>query len=142
MKQLPHVDERHREREVALQLLYQWEITGGGGVVPTVETYGSFETTPEKQRFIASALAKGTAAHLDVIDPLIAASTDHWRVSRMVVLDRMIMRLAVYEFLYAGTPRPVVIDAALELAKTFSSEEAVAFINGILDTIRRRLDDE
>ncbi len=142
MKQLPHVDERHREREVALQLLYQWEITGGGGVVPTVETYGSFETTPEKQRFIASALAKGTAAHLDVIDPLIAASTDHWRVSRMVVLDRMIMRLAVYEFLYAGTPRPVVIDEALELAKTFSSEEAVAFINGILDTIRRRLDDE
>lgn len=141
MKQHSSVDERHREREVALQLLYQWEITGGG-VVPAVESYGSFETTPEKQRFIASALAKGTAAHLDVIDPLIAASTDHWRLSRMVVLDRMIMRLAVYEFLYAGTPRPVVIDEALELAKTFSGEEAVAFINGILDTIRRRLDDE
>ena len=80
--------------------------------------------------------------HLDVIDPLIVASAAHWRLSRMSVLDRMIMRLAVYEFLYASTPRPVVIDEALELAKTFSGEEAVGFVNGVLDAIRRRLDED
>ena len=135
-------DERHRGREAALQLLYQWEISGAGDMDAAIESVWSLHPAPNKRRVVAAALAKGTADHLDVIDPLIVASAAHWRLSRMSVLDRMIMRLAVYEFLYASTPRPVVIDEALELAKTFSGEEAVGFINGVLDAIRRRLDED
>ena len=135
-------DERHRGREAALQLLYQWEISGAGDMDAAIESIWSLHPAPDQRRVVAADLAKGTADHLDVIDPLIVASAAHWRLSRMSVLDRMIMRLAVYEFLYASTPRPVVIDEALELAKTFSGEEAVAFINGVLDAIRRRLDED
>ena len=135
-------DDRHRGREVALQLLYQWEISGAADMDAAIESCWSLQPAPDRQRLVAADLAKGTADHLDVIDPLIEASAEHWRLSRIVVLDRMIMRLAVYEFLYARTPRPVVIDEALELAKTFSGEEAVGFINGVLDAIRRRLDEE
>ena len=135
-------DERHRGREAALQLLYQWEISGADDMDVAIESVWSLHPAPDTHRVVAADLAKGTAEHLDVIDPLIVASAAHWRLSRMAVLDRMIMRLAVYEFLYASTPRPVVIDEALELAKTFSGEEAVGFINGVLDAIRRRLDED
>ena len=71
---------------------------------------------------------------------MIAEAAEHWRIERMAVLDRLVLRLAVYEFLHeADTPAKVIINEALELARTFSTDEAVKFINGILDAIRRRL---
>lgn len=138
-------DDRHRGREAALQLLYQWEIGGAADLAAdlneAIQTFWSLHPAPETRRAFATELVKGTTAHLGVIDPLIAASAEHWRLSRMAVLDRLIMRLAVYEFLYAAaTPRAVVIDEALELAKTFSSDEASGFINGVLDEVKRKLD--
>lgn len=134
-------DKRHRGREAALQLLYQWEITGAADIEGAIESFALLQPAAD-ERAAAADLAKGTAAHLGAIDPLIEASAEHWRLSRMAVLDRMIMRLAVYEFLHASTPRAVVIDEALELAKTFSGDEAVAFINGVLDDVRRKLDED
>ena len=78
---------------------------------------------------------------LDAIDPLIADTTDRWRPERMAVLDRLILRMSVCELLRdQGTPAAVVINEALELARTFSTEESVRFINGMLDAIRKKLE--
>jgi N utilization substance protein B len=92
-------------------------------------------------RAFAEGLVRGTVADLARIDPLIAGTAEHWRLSRMAVVDRLILRMATYEFLREGTPRNVVINEALELAKTFSTEESARFINGILDAIKQKLDE-
>ena len=84
-------------------------------------------------------LVKGTIEHLATIDPLLESSADNWRLERMAVVDRLIMRMAVYELVHTETPKAVVIDEALELAKTFSGDEAVPFVNGILDGVSRQL---
>jgi N utilization substance protein B len=88
-------------------------------------------------------LALGAISHLDEIDDLIKRRAENWRISRMAVVDRNILRLAIYEFLYEGdTPKTVVINEALEIARKFSTFEATQFINGILDAIKRDLDTE
>lgn len=137
----PHEPTRRQSREAALQLLYQSEI----GKIPidvALETFDRLEFIPSQREF-ATWLARGTAAHLKDIDPLIKRSAQHWRLARMAVIDRLIMRIAVFEFLYAhDTPRAVVIDEAMELARTFSAHEAVFFVNGVLDDIKRHLDGE
>ena len=80
-----------------------------------------------------------TQANLAKIDPLIVETAEHWRLSRMAALDRIILRLAIGEFLDGSTPRNVIINEALELAKTFSGDESVKFINGILDAVKRKM---
>jgi len=82
-------------------------------------------------------LVRGTLAERDRIDAMIASHSEHWRVERMPVVDRNVLRMAVYEMTELGTPAPVVIDEALLLARRFSTEESVAFINGVLDAIRK-----
>ena len=139
-------DTRHRAREAALQMLYQWEV----GRMPIDEvcrtfwTGGPAGTAPaENIREFAALLASGVAANTIALDPLIVDAADHWRLERMNVMDRLILRLAVYEFLYEReTPSRVIINEALELARTFSTDDAVRFINGLLDAIRRRLERE
>ena len=136
--------ERHRGREAALQLLYQWEIGRfeANDFDDAVDLFWTVHPAPRARRDFATALVKGTTAHLAVIDPLIERNAANWRLARMAVIDRLIMRLAIYEFLHADTPSPVVIDEALELAKTFSADQAVGFVNGVLDGVRRELEDE
>ena len=81
--------------------------------------------------------------HVAELDPLIVDAADNWRIERMNVLDRLILRLAVYEFLHEPeTPGKVIINEALELARSFSADDSVRFINGILDAIRRTLSRE
>lgn len=137
-------DRRHRAREAALQVLYQWDV-GRGDVDRASETFFTWQW-PDKEpasdaiREFASALARDTVARLDVIDPLIAETAERWRPERMAVLDRLILRLATCELLRdPATPPPVVINEALELARTFSTEESVKFINGMLDAIRKKV---
>lgn len=135
---------RRRARQAALQILYQWEV-GRTPIAEAVETYWLMESDappPDVRRF-AVALALGTVTGLDRIDAILAASTENWRVARMAAVDRLILRMAVHEFL-AGheTPRPVIINEALELARTFSGDQSVAFVNGVLDAIRRKLEDD
>lgn len=136
---------RHRARESALQILYQWEI-GGSEVGQAVETFFGLqwsdqEPAPDELRVFASELAHDTVHRLPTIDPLIADTAERWRPERMAVLDRLILRMAVCELLRdAETPPAVVINEALELARTFSTEDAVKFINGMLDGVRKKLE--
>ena len=131
---------RHRSRDLALQVLYQCEITQLK-LATALKTFWSVNTTTESGGPYALLIAEGTIEHLDEIDPLIAKSLEHWRPSRLVLLDRLILRMAVFEFLYTSeTPKPVVINEALELARTFSADDSVAFINGVLDDIRIKLE--
>lgn len=136
-------DPRHRAREAALQILYQWEV-GRTSIDTAAETFFELqwnEVKPpsEKVRDFATTLASDTVRRVDEIDGLIAASAENWRPERMAVIDRLILRMAVCEFLGDNTPKAVVIDEALELARTFSTEDAVKFINGMLDGIRRKM---
>jgi N utilization substance protein B len=138
---------RRRAREAALQMLYQWEV----GRLSMFEVRQTFWTNAadtgdpmaEDQRTFAMALADGAASQVPHLDPIIAEAAQHWRIERMNVMDRLILRLAVYEFLHErDTPAKVIINEALELARTFSSDDAVRFINGILDGIRKKLERE
>jgi len=132
---------RHRARESALQMLYQWEV----GRIPIADVCARFWSespvdvpADQETRAFASHLAEGVVAHVDEIDPQITEAADHWRIERMQVMDRLILRLAVYEFQFeTDTPGKVIINEALELARTFSADDSVRFINGILDAIRR-----
>jgi N utilization substance protein B len=140
-------DERHRAREAALQILYQWEI-GKGEVSQVAESFFRLQwpnanPAPDALREFASALATDTVTELGAIDPLIAETAERWRPERMAILDRLILRMAICELRRdRETPPAVVINEALELARTFSTEEAVKFINGMLDAIRKKLDVE
>ena len=134
--------ELHRGREAALQLLYQWEIGRIGEPGPDAgDLYWIAHPAPESRQAFATALARGTAARAAAIDPLIASHARNWRLSRMAVLDRLILRMAVYEIECGRTPPLVVIDEAIELAKTFSGEQSAGFVNGVLDSVRREIAD-
>jgi N utilization substance protein B len=93
-------------------------------------------------REFATRLAAGTLSRLESLDERIRSRAEHWRIPRMAIVDRNILRLAVYEFLYEPTPRTVAINEALEIARRFSTYEATQFINGILDAIKRDLDEQ
>ena len=138
-------DPRHRAREAALQILYQWDV-GRGDVDGAAETFFTHQwpnadPPSDELRAFASALAHDAVARLEDVDQLIAETAANWRPERMAVLDRLILRMAACELLRdPETPPAVVINEALELARTFSTEESVKFINGMLDAIRKRID--
>jgi len=136
--------ERHRWREAALQLLYQWEIgrLDRAGLDDASELYWEVHPGPEGSRAFARTLVIGTTEHVEEIDPLLEASTENWRLSRLAVVDRLIMRMAVYELVYSDTPPAVVIDEALELARTYGGEQTVPFVNGVLDNVFRTLEQQ
>lgn len=139
-------ESRHRGRETAIQMLYQWEV-GKTAMDDVRKTFwvgpASDDALAEEHRAFAVSLAEGVSARVAEIDPIIGEAAEHWRIERMNVMDRLILRLAVYEFLHeAETPAKVVINEALELARTFSNDDSVRFINGILDAIRRKLQRE
>ena len=138
-------EERRRAREAALQMLYQWEV-GRADVDEVADTYwsigqpGARVASPAVREF-ASSLFRATVRSVSEVDPLISEAAEHWRLSRMATIDRLVLRIAVCELTRdADTPPAVVINEALELARTFSGEEAVGFVNGVLDAVRRRLE--
>ena len=138
-------DPRHRAREAALQILYQWEI-GGRAAEEAADTFFTRqwpdeEEPPDDLRAFATRLAVETVDRLRVADALIADTAKRWRPERMAVLDRLILRMAICEMLRTDEiPAPVVINEALELARTFTTEESVKFINGMLDAIRKKIE--
>jgi N utilization substance protein B len=129
---------RRKSRQRALQILFLWDARRQ----PLGETLDSYydalfaEERPQRDAFAAT-LVHGTVEHLGQIDELIGKHAEHWRLERMPAVDRNILRLAVYEMIHAGTPAAVSIDEALELARKFSSEESVQFLNGVLDAVHR-----
>lgn len=133
---------RHAAREAALQILYSWQI---GGASPDQAVLAFFtEHAPDADdmvRGFADQLVHGTIAELAALDPLIEQHSQHWRLQRLAVIDRLILRLATWELTHAPeTPAAVVIDEAIELARTFSTDESVRFVNGVLDAIRKTLE--
>jgi N utilization substance protein B len=137
---------RRKARECALQMLFAADL-GGAAVRPDdlVRSYWEELGEPEMDegaREFATRLAVGALAHLEELDDRIRSRAEHWRISRMAVVDRNILRMAVYEFLHEQTPRTVAINESLEIARRFSTYEATQFINGILDAIKRDLDRE
>jgi transcription antitermination protein NusB len=144
---------RHRSRQRALQVLYQWDMTKR----PIDETIGAFydtlhaegapgepaeepdeDASQDRDEFMEE-LAKGASEMATDIDHRISAKSAHWKLERMPVVDRNILRLAIYEISRHDTPPAVVIDEALELARQLSGEESVAFINGVLDAVHKEI---
>ncbi|MFP5261849.1 MAG: transcription antitermination factor NusB [Blastocatellia bacterium] len=133
---------RRKARVCALQMLFQYDISRPRVDELTRTYWDSFgEDMMDVPRDFSNNLALGAISHLDEIDNLIKKRAENWRIQRMAVVDRNILRLAIYEFLYESeTPKTVVINEALEIARRFSTFEATQFINGILDAIKRDLE--
>ena len=134
---------RRKARICALQMLFQYDVAR-----PSVEelTRSYWEAFGDDMGNVphefSDKLAVGAISHLDEIDALIKRRAENWRIQRMAVVDRNLLRLAIYEFLFeSDTPKTVVINEALEIARRFSTFEATQFINGILDAIKRDLED-
>jgi N utilization substance protein B len=133
---------RRKARICALQMLFQYDIAQPRVDELTNSYWEAFgDEMGNVAREFSNNLAMGAISRLDEIDDLIKRRAEHWRIQRMAVVDRNILRLAIYEFLYEGdTPKTVVINEALEIARRFSTFEATQFINGILDAIKRDLE--
>jgi len=133
---------RRKARVCALQMLFQYDIAR-----PRIDELASTyweafgEEMSDVPRDFSNNIALGAISHIDEIDDLIKKRAENWRIKRMAVVDRNILRLAIYEFLYeTDTPKTVIINEALEIARRFSTFEATQFINGILDAIKRDLE--
>ena len=129
---------RRKARELALQMLYQHDLSGNPPDT-IVDTFEELQKANPNTREFASRIFHGTVTHLAKIDEMITAQADNWRLSRMAVVDRNIIRMSIYEFLHEEeTPKLVIIDEAIEIAKKFGTLKSSQFINGILDGILKR----
>ncbi len=131
---------RHKSRERALQILFSLDARKQ----PVDEAISAYFNTlyseeHAEQDAFAAALVRGVVEHGAGLDERISRHAEHWRLERMPAVDRNILRLAVYEMTFEGTPTAVAIDEAIELARGFSSEESAQFVNGVLDAIHREL---
>ena len=127
---------RTRARECAFQMLYQWEVSQE----PIERVFGLFwrvRSSTEETMLRSQQLARGAQAEVVAIDAAIAAAlSKRWKLERVASVDKCILRIAIYELMREpGTPGPVIIDEAVELAKRFGEADSPAFVNGILDTI-------
>ena len=135
---------RRKARECALQMLFAADVADAApeDVLRLYWVHLDDAEVEDSAREFATRLAQGTLARIESLDERIRSRAEHWRIPRMAIVDRNILRLAVYEFLYEPTPRTVAINEALEIARRFSTYEATQFINGILDAIKRDLDEQ
>ena len=133
---------RHKARECALQMLFAADMASSAGETLTRDYWDELgdAAIDERTREFANGLACGTLENIEAIDERIRTRAEHWRIERMAIVDRNVLRLAVYEFLYRDTPNTVVINEGLETARRFSTYEATQFINGILDAIRQDIE--
>ena len=129
---------RRRAREFALQILYQLDVQGESNPEAHLDEFWSRHPVDPEAREFADALVRGTKTHEAEIDELIARYAENWELERMAVVDRNILRQAIFELRWgAGVPPKVAINEALEVAKKFSTQESSRFINGILDRIHK-----
>lgn len=130
---------RHKSREFALQMLFEWDMARKKPARVQQHFWKSAKAA-ETTREFADQLFEGAVAEADAADTLVATLSEHWKFERLAAVDRNILRLAIYELRFGTAPVKVVIDEALELAKKFSSEEAPAFLNGILDAASKAIE--
>jgi transcription antitermination protein NusB len=135
---------RRQARAAALQALYECEVghLTLGEALGVLDHVGKPEAAEleSMDRSFAETLARGVLADAEALDERIGLAARHWRVERMATLDRIVLRMAVHEWLaLPGTPPRVVINEAIELARAFSGEDAAKFVNGVLDGVFRAL---
>jgi N utilization substance protein B len=125
---------RHLARERALQILFQYDIHGKPDV--WLDEFWNQVTGTEETRAFAERLVQGVLAHKRELDATIGRYATNWKVSRMPIVDRNILRAGLYELLWMDdVPARVTMDEAIELAKSFGDDEASKFVNGILDKV-------
>jgi N utilization substance protein B len=136
---------RHRSREAALQALYAADMAGEPDLAraeASLDALGEHFELPSGARAFAKELVLGVAQHREAIDARIGAASSRWRLERMAAVDRNVLRLAAYEIVFAGVPREVAIDEAVELARRFGDDASPRFVNGVLDALARAADAE
>lgn len=128
---------RTRAREVALQLLFQREHNSGADR-PAIEAFAVERIRDSDVRRFCLELFDGVVAHLEELDQKLSAAAENWRLARMTTVDRNLLRLGAFEILcQKETPPAVALDEAIELARRFGSADSSAFVNGVLDRLRR-----
>jgi transcription antitermination protein NusB len=132
---------RRKAREYALQMLFQWDITHDSTDQIAATFFENQKEESQVVRDFAQSLLAGTVEHVERIDELIRRHAEHWRLDRMATVDRNLLRLAIEEFLYqTDTPKTVVINEAIEIARRYSTQESPLFINGVLDSVKKELE--
>jgi N utilization substance protein B len=121
-------------------MLFQIDMAGGAPAEVYPHFWKEHEAELEVREF-AQGLVEGVMKEREALDRVILGSVDNWRIERMAVVDRNILRVAVYELAWLpDTPSIVVLDEAIEVGKKYGSEQSGSFINGILDSVRKRIE--
>lgn len=128
---------RRKGREIALQVLYQLDMSGESPEQGLHAFADSFDVSPNAREF-AWQLVRGVRECRGEIDAHIAGVSEHWKLDRLAQIDATVIRIAVYEML-TGLPMEIAIDEALEVARRFGTAESAAFVNGVLDAVAKRL---
>jgi N utilization substance protein B len=121
-----------------MQMLFQWDMSRQDPAKLEAKFWRTAKAADNTRAF-ANKLFEGAAKDADELDALIVQHAQNWRLERMAIIDRAVLRLAIYELRIAETPPKVVLNEAVDLAKKFSSEDAGAFVNGILDAVNKAL---
>jgi N utilization substance protein B len=130
---------RRKAREETLRILYRLEFDNRP-LEETIDQYWENKRAHRATREYCTWLVNGIISHQKKIDTIIQQASEHWRISRMALIDRNIIRIAVFELLYEENIAPaIIINEAIEIAKMYSGDEAATFVNGILDAIRKSL---
>lgn len=132
---------RRKAREDTLRILFRLEFENKQ-IEKTLDQYWKSKKASEEIKEYSTWLVNGVISDQAKIDNIIQQVSEHWRISRMALIDRNILRMAVFELLYEENIAPaIVINEAIEIAKKYSGEEAATFVNGILDAVRKDLKD-
>jgi N utilization substance protein B len=132
--------ERRTARECALQLLFQMDITGEDAETAIPKFWQLKEDINEQVREFCDSLARGYYENRELIDRIVSENASNWRLDRMSVVDRNIMRISIFEFLFRDDiPEKVSINEAIEIAKRYGGPESTQFINGILDAVKNKI---
>lgn len=129
---------RRKARELALQMLFQHDLSGNPPDA-IIATFEELQKSKANTRDFATKIFRGTVENIASIDEMIQDQAENWRLTRMAAVDRNIIRMSIYEFLHENdTPKLVIIDEAIEIAKKYGTQKSSQFINGILDGILKR----
>jgi transcription antitermination protein NusB len=127
---------RHSGREAALQMLFQLEASGVSADQAIELFWRTYEDADPEGKLYADAIVRGVAGNLEGIDKRVVAASQNWRLERMSRVDRNLLRLGTWELMFrTDVPRAVILDEAVELAKSFGTDESSGFVNGVLDRI-------
>jgi len=135
--------ERRKSREYALQVLYSMDISNMSVDQALRLFWHEHAEANSDVAAFAEVLVKGTAAFISDIDSIISSNSANWRISRMAAVDRNILRMAIFELVHLkDIPKKVTINEAIEIAKTFGTEDSKSFVNGVLDKISKGITDK